>query len=53
MDGWALTVDKPLDHRQTALKIIQAPVTLSPLPSMVAKTIFKSGVQLGDGELKS
>lgn len=51
-DGSALTVDRALDHSQPALKLIQAPVNLPPLPSKVAKTIFKSGVQLGDGEIR-
>ena len=51
-DGWALTIDRALDHRQTAVKLIQAPVNSCPLPPEVAKTIFKSGVQLGDGEIK-
>ncbi len=34
-DGWALTVDRALDHRQTALKLIQAPVNSCPLPPEV------------------
>ncbi len=51
-DGWALRADRALDLRQTALKLIQAPVNFCPVPPEVAKTIIRSGVWWGDGEIK-